>query len=338
MGPRVTPPLITIGLTAFNAADTVVQALASALAQTWRPIEVVAVDDASTDDTLERLRALARQNPVLRVFSNAINSGVAVSRNRILAEAHGEFVVFFDDDDVSLPERISSQYTRIVEYERDFAEGSPVICHTARRVVYPHGETRDEPTMGQTLGRRAPAGPAVARRILLGEPLEDGYGACPTCCQMARLSTYSLVGGFDPQLRRGEDTDLNIRLAEVGGHFVGIGQALVTQTMTPTSEKSLSEEYRNMRIVMEKHRALMERTGQYEFCLRWIDAKQAWLTNRPAAFMKELSYLALRHPLLTGRRLALALPNMSLNRAFSRFHAYREGIAQPQATDKGSKR
>lgn len=331
-------PLITIGLTTFNAADTVGSALASALAQTWRPIEVVAVDDASTDDTLEKLLGLARLHPELRVFGNAVNSGVAVSRNRVLAEARGDFVAFFDDDDVSLPDRINSQYVRIVEYERDFAAGAPVICHTARRVVYPHGESRIEPTMGQSQWRRAPAGPAVARRILIGEPLEDGYGACPTCSQMARLSTYRLLGGFDPQLRRGEDTDFNIRVSLAGGHFVGIGQPLITQMMTPTSEKSLAEEYRNMRILMEKHRALMERAGQYDFCIRWLDVKQAWLTNRRAAFVKELSYLAFRHPLLTGRRLALALPNMGLNRAFSRFHANRVGAAQSHATSKGSER
>jgi len=137
-------------------------------------------------------------------------------------------------------------------------------------------------------------------------------------------------------MRRGEDTDFNIRLAEAGGHFVGIGQPLVTQTMTSTSEKSLAEEYRNMRILMEKHRALMEEAGQYDFCLRWLDAKQAWLTERRAAFVKELSYLAFRHPLLTVRRLALALPNMGTNRAFSRFHTHRDGVTQSHSTSKES--
>lgn len=316
----MTLPLVTVGLTTFNSADTVKYALRSALAQTWRPIEVVAVDDCSTDGTREMLYRLAERHPELRVFANAVNGGVAVSRNRILAEARGEFVAFFDDDDESLPERIEAQWTRILDYEREFAGGAPVICHTARRLVYPQGEERVEPTMGQTEGRRAPAGPAVAQRILLGKPLDDGYGACPTCSQMARLSTYRLLGGFDPALRRGEDTDFNIRLAEAGGHFVGIGRPLVIQTMTKTSEKNLAEEYRNLLLLMEKHRAIMERAGQYEFCRQWIDAKQAWLEGRRAAFVLALSSLVVTHPILTGRRLAIALPNIGLNRAFSRFH------------------
>jgi len=331
-------PHITIGLTSFNSIDTVERALDSALNQTWQSFEVIVVDDASTDGTLKKLIELALQHPELRVFSTTVNSGVAVARNQILAEAHGEFVAFFDDDDVSLPERIAKQYKRIVEYEREFAGGDPVICHSARRVIYPHGECRTEPTMGQTEGLHAPAGHAVTRRILMGEPLDDGYGACPTCSQMARLSTYHLVGGFDPQLRRGEDTDFNIRLAELGGHFVGIGQPLVTQTMSPTSEKSLAEEYRNMRILLEKHRALMDSLDQYEFCLRWLDAKQEWLANRPTAFMKKLSFLAFRHPLLTVQRLALALPNMGSNRAFSRFHGQRNRATQSRTTSESTVR
>jgi len=319
----LSPPLVTIGLTAYNAVDTVERAVASALAQTWRPIEIVAVDDCSTDGTRELLDRLAARHPELRVFSNAINSGVSVSRNRILAEAHGEFVAFFDDDDESLPERVATQLTRILDYERDYANGAPVVCHTARRRIYAEGLECTEPTMGQIEGRRAPAGPAVARRILLGTPLQDAYGACPTCSQMARRSTYLGLGGFDPALRRGEDTDFSIRLAEAGGHFIGLGQALVIQHMTKTAEKSLAEEYRNLILLMEKHRPIMEREGQYVFCRHWLQAKQAWLEGRHTIFLLSLLALLLTHPFLTSRRLILALPNLHLNRAFGRFHGSR---------------
>jgi glycosyltransferase involved in cell wall biosynthesis len=313
-------PLVTVGLTTYNSAAQVERAVSSALAQTWRPIEIVAVDDASKDGTRAILDRLASQHSELRVFGHASNGGVAVSRNRILAEARGEFVAFFDDDDESLPERVAAQLTRIQEYERDFADGAPVVCHTARLRIYSEDVQRVEPTMGATEGRRAPAGPAVAQRILLGKPLQDAYGACPTCSQMARLSTYRMLGGFDPTLRRGEDTDFSIRLAEVGGHFVGLSEPLVIQRMTKTSEKSLAEEYRNILRLMEKHRPIMDRVGQYEFCQRWLAVKQAWLEGRRYAFLVRLASAFLTHPVLTGRRLAVALPNIRLNKAFSHFH------------------
>ena len=316
----MTLPLVTIGITAFNSADTIERAVHSALAQTWRPIEVVEGEEASTDSSKTIHDRLAGDYPELRVFGNAINGGVAVSRNHVLAEARGEFVAFFDDDDESVPERITAQVMRIVEYEKACADGASVICHAARRLVYGVGQSRVAPTMGQNERGPAPSGPAVARRILVGEPLEGGYGGCPTASQMARPSTYRMVVGFEPTRRRSEDTDFNIRLAEAGGHFVGIGRPLVVQTMTRSSEKSLAEEYRNLVLLMRKHRNIMDQKGQYAFCCSWIDMKQAWLEKRHLTFLRRLVMLAVRHPFLTGRRLMAALPNIGLNRDFSRFY------------------
>lgn len=307
------PPLITIGITAYNAAATVGRAVASALAQQWRPLEIVIVDDCSTDGTYALLEDLAQRHPEMRLFRNPGNLGVAATRNRILAEARGEFIAFFDDDDESLPHRLPAQADRILAYEREFAAGAPVICHTARRLSYPDGSQRIEATMGSNPKVRAPSGRALAERILLGTPLSDAYGACPTCCQMARRETYRQLGGFDPALRRSEDTDFNIRLALEGGHFVGIDQPLVLQTVTKTSEKSLAEEYRNMLLVIRKHRSVAEQAGQYSFCLKWIEGKQAWLTHDFSGFARTMAYLLSAHPLLTVRRLALALRHVGGN-------------------------
>lgn len=317
-------PLITCGITAFNAAASIDKAVRSALAQTWRPIEIVVVDDASTDGTTAMLAALAQAHSEIRLFSQSKNGGVAEARNRILAEARGEFVAFFDDDDESRGDRLAMQLKRITAYERDFAAGAPVICHAARRVLYPDGTERTEGTMGEAEGESAPSGPAVAYRVLMGAPLKHGYGACATCSQLARRATYLKLGGFDPALRRCEDTDFNIRLAMKGGHFAGIAQPLVTQTMTRTSDKSLALEYQSILRVIDKHRHILEAEGQYRFCRSWLDAKQAWLEKHRFAFMRILLSLALTHPALTGRRLWQAAPHFGLNLAFRRFHSMRQ--------------
>lgn len=312
--------LVTIGITTFNCAGTVEKAIRSAFSQTWRPIEIVVVDDCSTDNTFELLIQLADKHPELRVFLNKSNSGVAVSRNRILAEARGEFVAFFDDDDESLPERVIEQMARILKYEQIFSEGAPVICHTARKVLYTDGFIRIQATMGQREGQRAPNGIAVAERILLGTHLKDGYGACPTCSQMARLSSYRAAGGFDPEFRRSEDSELNVRWAKMGAHFVGIAKPLVVQKMTKTFDKSLVDERRYILMLLEKHQDVLNKFGMYNFCQRWIDIKQAWLEGHTPIFVFNLMCLTAIHPLATFRRLALAFPNIGLNRAFARFH------------------
>ncbi|MFW8744739.1 glycosyltransferase family 2 protein [Mesorhizobium japonicum] len=307
-------------MSTYNAECSVGAAIASALAQTWRPIEIVVVDDCSSDSTPRILRRLASVHPELRLFFNSVNSGVGATRNRILEESKGEFLAFFDDDDESLPNRIAEQYIRIVDYEKNYRNGELIVCHTARRLIYPNGETRFEPTMGQNLKALAPAGKAVAHMILMGAPLKNGNGSCPTCSQMARLSTYRSVGGFDPLLRRGEDTDFNIRIAIAGGHFVGIESALVIQNMTKTSDKSLFEEYRNNLILLEKHKSIIEAEGQYSFCREWLDIKFLWLDKKYFQFGHKLLALFFHSPLITIKRLRRSVPNFGLNQAFSKFH------------------
>jgi glycosyltransferase involved in cell wall biosynthesis len=330
--------LVTIGITTYNAAETLERAIESALSQTWKPVEIIIVDDCSTDSTGALLKRLAHDFPQVRILFNTTNGGVAIARNKILDEARGDFVVFFDDDDESFSDRIEKQVRRIVKYEEDFGIGAPVICHTARTLIYPDGARQVVPTMGQDESRVAPFGINVARRILLGRPLRDGYGGCPTCSQMARLSTYRSLGGFDSSLRRSEDTDLNIRLALAGGHFVGIAEPLVTQFMTKTNEKSLAEEYRNVLLLMQKHQKFMKGEGQYEFCLEWLAVKQHWLEGSKGNFLQSLAVLALTKPWQTSVRLIQSLRSISINLTFSRFHrspADSESMAKNTNRDKG---
>ena len=311
-------PTVTIGVTTFNAADSIRAALESAFEQTWPMHQFVVVDDCSTDTTMAVLGEYAGR-PGFEVYQNPENSGVAVSRNEIVNRATGEFIVFFDDDDISSPDRVQKQVTRILEYEAEFAGGAPVVCHTARTQIYPDGSQRLEPTMGQRTGQKAPAGPAVARRALMGEPLEDAYGSCATCSQAARTETYRQLGGFDERLRRCEDTDLAIRLALSGGHFVGIAEPLVTQKMTGTSDKSLDKLKELFLMVIDKHRAVFGADDVYAFCRKWASLKFDWLAGRRARFALGLAALGAKHPVLTWRRIRMALPNFSHNRAFRRF-------------------
>ena len=316
----MTKPLITIGITAYNAEESIERCLLSALSQTWKPLEFVIVDDCSEDQTLDVVNRILKRSSNIKVLRNSKNSGVANARNLILKEANGEFVIFFDDDDVSLPNRVSSQYKRIVDYEKQFANGAPVICHTNRRIIYPNNHERTEPTMGLKLDKQAPFGSPVAERILMGTPLEDAYGSCPTCCQMGRASTYRQLSGFDPSLRRGEDTDFNIRLAMVGGHFVGVDETLVIQKMTKTREKNLHDEFNYWRLIIEKHRPIFESKGQFAFSIAWLDIKENWLERRWITFLLYLLKIFIKHPTMTLHRLYFSLPNIGLNSQFSRFH------------------
>lgn len=313
-------PLVTIGFNAFNAEDTVAPAIASALAQNWPNREIVIVDDASSDGTAARLRELTAGRSEIRLLVNQSNLGLGASRNRIIEEAKGEFIVLFDDDDVSEPDRVAVQVQRILDYERDHANGAMVLCHAARMQNYPDGSRRIERTMGENEQGRAPAGEAVARRILLGTPLENGYGSCAGCSQAARKSTFESLGGFDVNFRRGQDTDFCIRAARAGAHFVGVSTPLVTQTMTSSSDKGLERLRQHALQMLEKHRDFFASEDEYCFTRNWMELKHDWLAGRQLSFFGRLASVATRHPLLTLNRIRMALPQMEGNHAFRRFH------------------
>lgn len=317
-------PQATIAITAFNAEDTIERALASALAQDWRPIEILVVDDASSDSTADRVADAASRHPDIRLIQHATNQGVAAARNSLLEAATGEFVIFFDDDDESVPHRVSAQIARIEDYEARFAPAGPVICHAARLQTLPDGSERIETTIGTSPNTMSPAphGRAVAERVLTGRPLAGGFGALATCSQAARRSAYTLVGGFDPTFRRSEDTELAVRLALADAHFVGIAEPLVHQTMTLSEEKALTAERDAMLAVLDKHYAVFRDSRAHRFARRWTELKYEWLAGQRIRFAAALAALALRAPVRTAQRVIYALPMSSSRAGWRRLHQH----------------
>ena len=101
-------PLVSVVLPVFNAAVTVVRAVASIREQIFGDWELVAVDDGSTDGTREILRVLAKSEPRIVVVERP-HAGVVASANAGAAAARGEFIARMDADDVSHPERLAEQ-------------------------------------------------------------------------------------------------------------------------------------------------------------------------------------------------------------------------------------
>jgi glycosyltransferase involved in cell wall biosynthesis len=104
-------PLVSIIIPCYNAEPWIAAAVDSALAQSWQEIEVIAVNDGSSDGSLAVLRRLA--GPKVRVVDQP-NRGAAAARNAGLSMARGEFVQFLDADDLLTPGKIASQVPLLV--------------------------------------------------------------------------------------------------------------------------------------------------------------------------------------------------------------------------------
>ena len=185
--------------------------------------------------------------------------------------------------------------------------GAPAICHAARVQVYPDGRECFVPTMGMAADRAAPHGQAVIDRILFNEGDAGSAGALATCSQMGRTDLYRQLGGFDAAFRRAEDTDFALRLAAIGGHFVGVARPLVRQTMTLAGDKRLIDDARYALRLFDKHRALFGARADYQ--RRWLILKYDFLMRRHGAFIAGLLTLTANHPLRTARQFRRGLRN-----------------------------
>jgi hypothetical protein len=101
--------LVSTIIPVYNRPDLLPQAVASVLAQSHRPIEIIIVDDGSTDDTPAVCQALQQQHPTLIRLHQQRNAGPGRARQSGLAMAQGAFIQFLDSDDLLLPEKFSRQ-------------------------------------------------------------------------------------------------------------------------------------------------------------------------------------------------------------------------------------
>jgi glycosyltransferase involved in cell wall biosynthesis len=199
-------PLVTIGIPSYQSADFIAEAVSSALSQDFTDLEVVVVDDASTDGTLEVLAGF--DDPRLRVLVNDGNVGPGRNWNRVLEEARGRYVKVMGCDDVLLPGSVSAQ-VGVLE-----ADSGVVIVTGPRILVTENGRRIMKRGNGGIRGRCGgrEAGQTMVRRgsNLVGEP----------AAAMLRTSAVERVGGFSEGNPYCIDLEMWLRLLEVGDLYV----------------------------------------------------------------------------------------------------------------------
>jgi glycosyltransferase involved in cell wall biosynthesis len=256
-------PLITVGITCYNAERTVGRAIESAQRQDWPKLEIVIVDDGSSDDSVTIINRYAAHDGRIRLLRHDGNKGYAAALNTVLQNAKGEFVAVFDDDDVSVPQRISKQWRRLTVYE-DKSDAKCVFCYANRDVVGAGPE--NGAGFVNAIGRSAvePSGAAVADFILWHrEEPACTWGQFGSCTLFARKEALVGTGGFDERFRRSSEWDLAVRAALSGAHFIAVDEALITQYITPTEDKGGDVPLEYALKLRRKHREYLKRHRVY---------------------------------------------------------------------------
>lgn len=190
-------PRISVIMTTYNGAEFVDQSIGSLTAEPGVDLDIVVVDDASTDGTLARLRDLEAHDPRIRVFAGE-KRGIAGSRNAGLAKVRYELLTFLDQDDLCMPGRLARQAALIQR-----TPGAAAVM----------GET----LMFQTLGPDRMPLPGTNTARILGIQLSAG---------LFRTSAVRSLG-FDSTFAMADDFDLILRLLETD-HEIAVEREVAT--------------------------------------------------------------------------------------------------------------
>ncbi|MCL2852421.1 MAG: glycosyltransferase [Defluviitaleaceae bacterium] len=137
-------PLISIVMPCYNAEKYVESAVKSVMAQTYRNWELLIVNDCSADGSAAIVRRYAQSDCRVKYFDNAVNSGVAASRNKGVAQADGDYVAFLDADDIWQPSKLERQVAFMLEKGCAISYTAHGFIdedgRTCGRVYYPPGE------------------------------------------------------------------------------------------------------------------------------------------------------------------------------------------------------
>lgn len=193
-------PLVSIIIPVYNASRFVEESVYSALNQTYSDIEVVVVNDGSTDDSLDKL--LSIHDDRLRIFSQ-LNQGPNVARNRGLKESRGEYVKFLDADDVLYPQVVATQVEQMAELGEDEVVFGDLNFIDEKGVVY------HEKKLDKALFESSSQDYWIMR-----------YWNIATSAPLHRRSLLDKVGGWDVMLLNHQESMLHLAMSIHGVRFV----------------------------------------------------------------------------------------------------------------------
>jgi glycosyltransferase involved in cell wall biosynthesis len=177
----------------YNYARYVAAAVESVLAQNFKDLEIVVVDDGSTDDTIDTLRPFAER---IRYIPQA-HRGLAAARNAGIRSSRGQYLAFLDSDDLWLPDKVSMQVGRLdVEAAVGLVYTEATLFNDKSPTEISHSFWSEHPS-GKIL-------PSLLR-----------HNVVPSPTPMVRRELFDQVGPFDERLNACEDWDMWIRIAQV---------------------------------------------------------------------------------------------------------------------------
>ena len=250
-------PWVSVICTCYNQAAYVQESLGSVVAQTYPNVELIVIDNGSSDNSVAQIRAFCAQHPAVKFIRNKTNRGLCRAFNQGLALAIGQYVIDLAADDVLLPHRITrqvDQFSSLPTYYGVVFSNAVYINETGEFLrhhypVRPNGRTTE----------RVPTGD-IFQDILL-------HYFINTPTMMMRRDMLTALGGYDESLAY-EDFDLWVRSAR-NYRYAYLDEVLTWKRVLPNSMGQQVLRTDNVLLesswrVCQKAYALCQTTGEFE--------------------------------------------------------------------------
>ena len=211
-------PLISIIIPAYNAVEHIADTVSSVTRQTHKNLEIIVVNDGSTDDTLAKLVELRVTEPRIKIV-NQPNSGPSAARNTGIRSASGDFIAFLDSDDTWDPRKLSLQAASLIN-----AKNENALSITAFTFCLPDG-------------RKCPS-PYPAQELTFVDVIQGGFRIMPSSWLIPRkLFMNASIGLFNENMRCGEDADWILRAMKADVKPLIESQALTFYTVSKPTKR-----------------------------------------------------------------------------------------------------
>jgi glycosyltransferase involved in cell wall biosynthesis len=220
---------ISVLLPVYNVEAFVAEALVSIQSQTFADIEIVVVDDGSTDNTLQIVEQIASSDPRIRIVRTPRNLGLCAALNFGLPFCRSPFIARMDGDDIALPTRLQKQF--------EFLEQNPDIALVGCATIAIDEAGVRIPKLSAS--RKPENQDEVARTMLLASPCSHIW--------LARREVYDVLGGYRP-FECAEDYDFILRAITAGFRVSNLPEALMlirkhSQNLSSRLEQQKSHYY-----------------------------------------------------------------------------------------------
>ena len=256
------PPLVSVIIPTYNRSEMLVQAVRSVLNQTFNDLELIVVDDGSTDNTEERITQLKKNDHRVRYLSNNKNLGSQASRNIGVQAAVGKYVALLDSDDEWLPKKLAVQINIIRKTPY------PCVIHAGyRKIIHQPNDYSIDMLPPKDFNEK------MAYSQIL-----TGYNP-HLITIIVEKDAIQKVGGFNEAVRAYQEWELNIRLSKAYSYrFINEVLAIYHIHSEPSISKDLGLSANGYLDVITTHREeMIEVCGKKTMAMHYARAGRLFI-------------------------------------------------------------